>query len=277
MEPPGRIVNVPLPLLKASVRIICKHMPVPFIIVGGGSIVIGYGGCRMTIDVDVLIPSDAEAGDVQARLLATGQFFMRDGQAYVRPQRQDLHTSTTMSTCATSNVPSATGASSTTEVGDIGVEYAPLSYDLMSDIINTLTYEKLLPHTTFVADFGVLVPTLSMSLGIKLKTWYLRSESCAGNNKDQSDLSDIVFLAGRLRERGERVADGAAETVKITHYNLLLIRLEAGEDVAAVLAAVGATKFLEPWAQQSEDAQQYYVMMGAEADSNPLTVDISDE
>ncbi len=135
----------------------------------------------------------------------------------------------------------------------------------------------MLPHTTLVDDFGVLVPTLSMSLGIKLKTWYLRSESCAGNNKDQSDLYDTVFLAGRLRERGEQVADGAAAAIKVKHYNLLLIRLEAGDDAAAVLDAVGATKFLEPWPQQSQDTQQYFVMMGAAADSNPLTVELSDE
>ena len=38
-----------------------------------------------------------------------------------------------------------------------------------------------------------LLLTLSMSLGVKLKCWYLRAEDENGMNKKSTDMQDIVF------------------------------------------------------------------------------------
>ena len=46
-------------------------------------------------------------------------------------------------------------------------------------------------HKTNVG--GNLLLTLSMSLGVKLKCWYLRAEDENGMNKKSTDMQDIVF------------------------------------------------------------------------------------
>jgi hypothetical protein len=57
-----------------------------------------------------------------------------------------------------------------------------------------------------------------MSLGIKLRCWYLRSDDDYGLAKRVSDLQDVIFVATLMRDQGMQVDFKAAAQLKICHY-----------------------------------------------------------
>src|SRR2546421_3085571 len=97
----------------------------------------------------------------------------------------------------------------------------PLKIDILTDIVSGIGYNDAVCHTD-----SNLIPLLSMSLGVKLRCWYLRAEDENGRAKQKIDLQDVVFLATSMRKRGIQVDSSAAAKVKICHYNLLLVRLK---------------------------------------------------
>jgi hypothetical protein len=119
--------------------------------------------------------------------------------------------------------------------------------------------------------------TLSMSLGVKLRCWYLRQDDENGQSKKKSDLLDVVFVARKMKREGIEVDHNSAAALKITHYNLLLIRLELGERDVELLRAVGCSRFLKKYDENSVDQKEYYEAMGAKADTDPLTVELEFE
>jgi hypothetical protein len=118
--------------------------------------------------------------------------------------------------------------------------------------------------------------TLQMSLGVKLKCWYLRQEDENGMKK-ASDLQDIVFVAKKMKGEGIEVDHSSAAALEICHYNLLLVRLELEDMDIELLQAVGCSKFLKKYDEDTPDQKELYEAMGAKANTDPLTVELEFE
>jgi hypothetical protein len=69
-----------------------------------------------------------------------------------------------------------------------------------------------------------------MSLGIKMKCWYLRSDSEPGRIKQQSDIYDIGFISMTMRKQGETVQAEVSKQVAIGRYHMLMVVLELLDD-----------------------------------------------
>ncbi|KAN0067926.1 hypothetical protein V8E54_013854 [Elaphomyces granulatus] len=113
--------------------------------------------------------------------------------------------------------------------------------NIITDIGGGKGYEDLLRQTADVS--GNLIPTLSMSLGIKLRCWYLRSDDDYGLAKRVSDLQDVIFVATLMRGN----------------------------------AAVDCSKFLQKYEDNTPDQRELYELMGAKPDTDPLVVEIEYE
>lgn len=87
---------------------------------------------------------------------------------------------------------------------------------------------------------GNLMLTLSTSLGVKLKCWYFRNEDEHGMKK-ASDLEDFVNLARAIRNEGMQVDSKAAALLKISHYNLILVRLELPNNEVRLRRSIGCS------------------------------------
>jgi len=147
--------------------------------------------------------------------------------------------------------------------------------DILTQIIDDKTFDDLIHHTITIS--GNIMLTLPTSLGVKLRCWYLRQEDENGVIKKRSDLHDIVFVARMMRGEGIQVDHNTAATLKISHYNLLLIRLELDERDVELLRAISCSRFLKKYDENTLDEREYYETIGAKADSDPLTVELEDE
>ena len=226
------------------IETINSEFPGTFILIGGASL-IKYQSNRMTNDIDVLIPRSTKMAEVRQALISTGRFCNNGGVLFVTP--------------SDSVAPSLR---------------REMKLDITHDIVFGKGFDDLINHTAVIGDNVVL--TLSMSLGIKLGCWYLRAEDENGMNKKETDMQDILFCARLLQTREAQVDSDAAAELKISHYNLLLIRLELierGDDVE-LLRSVGCSKFLQKYEDNTPDQREYYEACGAKAGSDPLIVEI---
>ena len=225
------------------VKTVNTNFPCNFILVGGASMVKLHSD-RSTTDVDVLVPESTDMHKLIRQLTDSGWFHLTDGVLFVKP----------------SSSPSGPRS---------------LKLDILTEIVDHKTFEDLISHTTIVGDNIML--TLPMSLGVKLRCWYLRQEDENGMRKKGSDLEDIVFVATKMREQGIEVDHNSAAVLKICHYNLLLIRLELEEEDVELLQAVGCSRFLKKYDEDTPDQKELYEAMGAKADTDPLTVELDFE
>jgi hypothetical protein len=221
------------------------NFPCSFILVGGASMIKRQSD-RSTTDVDVLVPASTDMHKLVRQLTDSGWFYLADGVLFVKPSS------------------SPSGPES-------------LKLDILTEIVDHKTYGDLISHTTIVSDNIIL--TLPVSLGVKLKCWYLRQEDENGMAKKSSDLRDIVFIARKMKGEGVEVDHNSAAVLKICHYNLLLIRLELeeGQGDIELLQAVGCSRFLKKYDDNTPDQKELYEAMGAKADTDPLTVELEFE
>ena len=181
----------------ACVDTINSKFPETFILVGGASMIKRYSD-RTTHDVDVLVSSSTNIYQLRQQLIDTTWFFSDGGVLFVKP-------SSSMD----------------------NPHLRPVKVDILTDIVEGKGFNDLIHHTTSVS--GNLMLTLSMSLGVKLKCWYLRAEDENGILKKNADIMDILFLADLMRSHGIQIDSSAAAELKICHYNLLLVRLELAD------------------------------------------------
>lgn len=201
---------------------------------------------RTTNDIDVLIHPSTNIHQLRQQLIDTTYFFCHEGELFVNPL-----------------------------CGKDMLCRRPLKVDILTDIVDGKRFTDLI-HYTINAN-GNLMLTVPMSLGVKLKCWYLRAEDDNGMRKKKTDIEDIRFLANLMRKRGTQVDSRASAELKICHYNLLLIRFELrGQDVY-VLRSVGCSKFLKNYDDNTPDQRELYEAMGAGPDTDPLVVEIDDE
>jgi hypothetical protein len=147
----------------ACVTTINSKFPETFILVGGASMV--KRRCnRTTSDVDVLVPPSTNMNQLRQQLIDTTWFFSDEGVLFVKP-------SSSMDNPL----------------------LRPIKVDILTDIVQGTGFNDLIHHTTTVS--GNLMPTLSMSLGIKLKCWYLRAEDQNGLDKKKTDMEDVLFFS----------------------------------------------------------------------------------
>lgn len=224
------------------VKTVNTNFPCSFILVGGASMIKLRSG-RSTKDVDVLVPASTDMHKLVRQLTDSGWFYLEDGVLFVKP----------------SSSPSG----------------QPLTLDILTEIVDHKTYDDLIRHTVITG--GNIMMTLPVSLGVKLKCWYLRQEDENGMRKKRSDLQDIVFLARKMKGEGIEVDHNSAAVLKICHYNLLLIRLELEKRDVELLQAVGCSRFLKKYDENTSDQKELYEVMGAKADTDPLTVELEDE
>jgi hypothetical protein len=224
------------------VKTVNMNFPCSFILVGGASMIKLRSG-RSTKDVDVLVPASTDMHKLVRQLTDSGWFYLEDGVLFVKPSS------------------SPSGQS--------------LTFDILTEIVDHKTYDDLIRHTVITG--GNIMMTLPVSLGVKLKCWYLRQEDENGMRKKRSDLQDIVFLARKMKGEGIEVDHDSAAVLKICHYNLLLIRLELEKRDVELLQAVGCSRFLKKYDENTSDQKELYEVMGAKADTDPLTVELEDE
>ena len=225
------------------VKTINTNVPCSFILIGGASMV--KRRCdRSTTDVDIVVPALTDMYNLVRQLTGTGWFFLKDGVLFVKP----------------SSSPNSPGS---------------LKLDILTEIVDNKTFEDLIHHTAIID--GNIMLTLPMSLGVKLKCWYCRQEDDNGMRKKASDLQDIVFVAKKMKGEGIEVDDNSAAALKICHYNLLLIRLELEDTDIELLQAVGCSRFLKGYDEDTPDQRELYEAMGAKAGTDPLTVELEDE
>lgn len=224
------------------VETVNTNFPCSFILVGGASMV-KLRCDRSTTDVDVLVPESTDMHKLVRQLTDSGWFYLEHGVLFVKPSS------------------SPSGQS--------------IKLDILTEIVDHKTFDDLIRHTA-ITD-GNIMMTLPVSLGVKLKCWYLRQEDDNGMRKKGSDLQDIVFVARKMRGEGIEVDHNSAAVLKICHYNLLLIRLELGEREVELLQAVGCSRFLKKYDENTPDQKELYEFMGAKADTDPLTVELECE
>jgi|ERR1700722_5013015 hypothetical protein len=225
------------------VKTVNTNFPCSFILVGGASMVKLHCD-RSTTDVDVVVPASTDMHKLIRQLTDSGWFYLKDGVLFVKPSS------------------SPSGQKS-------------LKLDILTEIIDNKTFEDLIHHTAVIGSNTML--TLSMSLGVKLKCWYLRQEDENGMAKKKSDLQDVLFVARKMQGEGIEVDHNSAAAMKICHYNLLLIRLELEEADIELLQAVGCSRFLKEYDEDTPDQKELYEAMGAKADTDPLTVELEFE
>jgi len=225
----------------ACVNTINSKFPETFILVGGASMVKRQCN-RTTNDVDVLVPQSTNINQLRQQLIDTTWFYSDGGVLFVKP-------SSSMDNPL----------------------LRPIKVDILTDIVQGKGFNDLIHHTTNVG--GNLMLTLPMSLGVKLKCWYLRAEDENGMNKKRTDMEDILFLANLMRNQGIQIDSSAAE-LKICHYNLLLVRLELSDHQVELLRTLGCSKFLQKYEDNTADQRELYEAMGAKADTDPLGVEL---
>lgn len=226
----------------ACVNTINSTFPETFILVGGASMVKRQCN-RTTNDVDVLVPQSTNISQLRQQLIDTTWFYSDGGILFVKP-------SSSMD----------------------NLLLRPIKVDILTDIVEGKGFNDLINHTTNVG--GNLMLTLSMSLGVKLKCWYLRAEDENGMNKKSTDMEDIFFLANLMRNQGVQIDPSAAAELKICHYNLLLVRLELADHQVELLRTLGCSKFLQKYEDNTADQRELYEAMGAKADTDPLVVEL---
>ena len=226
----------------ACLDTINAKFPVTFILIGGASMVKRHID-RTTSDIDVLVPLSTNIRQLRQQLIDTTWFFSDGGVLFVKP-----------SGSMDNPLP------------------RPVKVDILTDIVDGKGFNDLIHHTTNVN--GNLMLTLPMSLGVKLKCWYLRQEDENGMHKKGTDMQDIFFLADLMRNYGIQVDSRSAAELKICHYNLLLIRLESADHDVELLRSVGCSKFLREYEDNTPEQRELYEAMGARADTDPLVVEL---
>jgi len=225
------------------VQTVNMNFPCSFILVGGASM-IKLRSDRSTTDVDVLVPASTDMHKLVRQLTDSGWFYVKSGVLFVKPS---------------SSSPSSQS----------------LKLDILTEIVDHKTFDDLIRHTAITG--GNIMMTLPVSLGVKLRCWNLRQEDENGMAKKRSDLRDIVFIARKMKGEGIEVDHDSAAVLKICHYNLLLIRLELEERDIELLQAVGCSRFLKQYDENTPDQKELYEVMGAKADTDPLTVELEFE
>jgi hypothetical protein len=111
----------------------------------------------------VVVPASTDMHKLVRQLTDSGWFYLEDGVLFVKP--------------------SSSGP-------------RPLKLDILTKIIDNKTFDDLIRHTAIIGGNTVL--TLSMSLGVKLRCWYLRQDDENGLSKKRSDLLDVQLLRKSL-------------------------------------------------------------------------------
>ncbi|KAH0556708.1 hypothetical protein GP486_005500 [Trichoglossum hirsutum] len=228
------------------IRTLATNFPCGFILVGGASM-IKLHSQRATNDIDILVPSLTNVHELIRQLAGHSEFRLVDGVVYINPP---------------------------SESSSLLSYRRPLKLDILTQILG-IPFDDFISHVA--TTDGITMLTLPVSLGVKLGCWHSRAEDENGESKKQSDLEDIVFLAKLMRAKGILIGDDIPAALKISHYNLLLIRLSLMAADVQLLREVGCSKFLKNYDDNTADQREYYELMGAEADTDPLTVELEDE
>ncbi|KAI9868623.1 MAG: hypothetical protein M1813_004473 [Trichoglossum hirsutum] len=226
------------------VETVATSIPCSFILIGGASMVRLHSN-RSTNDVDVLVPPHTNIHQLVLQLAGCNNFRLEGGILYIEP--------------------SSSSPSQATRI----------KLDILIEVLGVVTFSDLIGYT--VNTDGITMLTLPVSLGVKLKCWYSRAEDENGMKKKDLDIEDILFLARKMQDCKIRVDDNIPVGLKISHYNLLLVRLRISKDEIQLLYAVGCSKFLKPYSDNTLDQKELYEFMGAGANTDPLTVELEDE
>lgn len=237
--------------LRTCISILTTTIPIPYILIGGGSMIL-YSSPRCTNDLDILVPSTKNVSDLVQSLAATDAFTLKDGALTFAP------------------------APYVPDVSDPERKPPTVGLDILLMVVEQAGYEDLIgKHTISIDNTNVM--TLPVALGVKLAARYLRPDSSpAGILKEASDRHDIHFLARILLSQDAIIDDDSAKVIKISHYNLLLLRFACSQEEIEALKKVACSKFLKKWEEDTDDQREFYVFEGAQAGCDPLTVELED-
>jgi len=201
-----------------------------FILIGGAGLVC-LGSERITSDIDLLFSSESVAR-VALTLDQTQGVTRRAGAIYSRGG---------------------------------GTEFP---VDILERIIGDKTYQDLEPFTVTILG-GIRTLDYPISLGIKIRCWYMRSETGPGLLKKESDLMDIAFICNKMQGMGRVVGAAEAKAIPIGCYNMLLAKTDLERNgKLEVFLAVGGDKFQVPWEDDTEEQREYYMMEMASEEEN---------
>ncbi|CUS13317.1 unnamed protein product [Tuber aestivum] len=141
-----------------------------YILIGGASLIC-QGSQRVTMDLDVLVPAECI-----------------DRVAFTLTQSQDV-------TRRAGVVYSRAGE-------------AEFPVDILPQIIGDKSFEDLEPFTITILG-GIKTLDLPISLGIKIRCWFMRNDEVEpGLRKQISDLEDIDFICNQM-QKTNRVVNNA--------------------------------------------------------------------
>jgi hypothetical protein len=144
-----------------------------------------------------------------------------------------------------------------------------VTLDVLTLIVDTLTFEKLIPHRLHINE--IEMPSLDYALAIKIKCFYLRPGDENGIRKQNNDISDIQFICATMRQRSQSISDDCAKDFQFGFYHILELRQELLQKDIERFIQIEGRKLILPWELNSLDQQEYFTCF-AEAGADPLTV-----
>ncbi|KAJ5888247.1 hypothetical protein N7495_008288 [Penicillium taxi] len=134
-----------------------------------------------------------------------------------------------------------------------------------------MRYHQIEPFTSILS--GVRMMQADPALAVKLKCSYLRRDDENGFKKRDSDLTDALFWAEKLKTAGQNISESCAKTFRLGFYNILLLRKHLSTSDFEELVDVGLRKLLLPWEENSQDQKEYYLCFADEG-TDPFTVSL---
>lgn len=138
------------------------------------------------------------------------------------------------------------------KIGDVHIDKLTMAVQCV--VFNTLKRFSLIKN-------GIWIPSLALSLGLKIRCWYLRNEDTQGERKKLTDMFDIRFLAGRMRDEGKVVSTEEAAAVPVNCYNMLLVVTELHDlNSLETFDHIGGRNFEVDWAENTEAQIENYLL-----------------
>lgn len=201
-----------------------------YILIGGASLVC-QGSQRVTMDLDVLVPVES-IDRVALTLTQSEDVTHRAGVVYSRAGKTEF------------------------------------PVDILHRIIGDRSFQDLEPFTMTILG-GIRTPKLPISLGIKIRCWFMRNdEDESGRRKQLTDLEDIGFICAEMQKINIVVESALAKVIPVGCYNMGLIK-DALEQVGTLdlFLSVGGDKFLQPsWEEDSDDEWEYDILLRGPGD-----------
>jgi len=201
-----------------------------YILIGGASLVC-QGSQRVTMDLDVLVPVEC-IDRVSFTLTQSQDVTHRAGVVYSRAGETEF------------------------------------PVDILHRIIGDRSFEDLDPFTITILG-GIKTLNLPISLGIKIRCWFMRNDEVeSGQRKQISDLHDIGFICIEMQKMNMVVDNTVAKVIPVGPYNMQLVK-DALEQVGTLdlFLSVGGDKFLQhPWEEDSDDQWEYDMLLRGPGD-----------